>query len=201
MSFKELVKQSLKTKEQIEQEMQDEKTRLFNEQNEQAINYIVELIKKDILCQAETGKAKGNIISNTVFIPLHATYSDTLPDPPTVGIFKPKFEHKGNRSSHFFSYCDTAIKTLTIEDVNRLVLVFNAVKKRALQNNINTSDPFILVTVSDYNNNRDIKRTKKEFIHNNKLSAKVVTKTYSKGHKWKGESGSLSLAIDYSYTI
>lgn len=202
MSFNELVKQSLKTKEQIEQENQDERTRLINESNEQAINFILELIKKDIVYMAGTGNARGNEISNTVTIPhAHDSYND-YDGIPYSNIFDAKFNSNHDRTNHFFSYCNTTKYTMTVENIDRLMLVFSEVKKRALQDNISISDPFILITIRDYNNRHDIKGTKKEFMRHNKLSAKVITKTYGKGYTgWKGESGSLSLAIDYSYTI
>lgn len=200
MSFQELVRQSMKTKEQVQQEHENEKQRIFNEENERVIKFYLEYIASDILSMASTGKFRNNEIHNTLW---------GVPARDEVPYFL-KWEFLGIKvgdrtlkyTNNVFIHCKTDQDSMTVSEVVRLKLIFDEVKKRALKDRIEVSDPYILVEIYDCRSHT-VKTTRKVMMQNNMLSATYTTKeTYNRQKKyWEGEYHTFSLAFDYHYTV
>jgi len=189
MNFKDLVNSAIRTPEQIKKE----EINLLNQAKEKAVNYILDIIKEDILKKANTGRIAETKSLTTIIIPYRSN------------LLKSEFDVKETedctrqKDSTFWNYYyrESTI-TMTVNDINRLEAFFDLLKQRAYTDGINISEPFILLEIREGGEpGSPIRIARKEKIHikNHSLTASVKSITSTKGNSF----GSLQLAIDYSY--
>ena len=195
MSFKDLVTKSLRTNDQIKQEANDAE----NQANKYAAEYIVKLIKDDIITKADKAEYDANRISNIIHIPHDGSYSDDI---PYGNIFEVKIGGNHKRSSGLFGFnwYDTDSNSFTVNNTRRLTIIFDMVEEIAKKDDIIVSKPFIICEIIDLTSKK-VKEQKKTFICNNKLCATITTKKHGSMNNWKGEAANLYLAIEYQYSI
>ena len=208
MSFQELVRQSMKTEEQLQQERANEKKRIFHEQNEIIIEKYLTCIKDDILSLATSGKIRNGKLSNTVEVPnrwhidVFPYTSSTFASQDSQNFFGEKYDTSRKHINYIFTHGFIEPTSLTYSNIFRLKLIFDEVKRRALLDGIEVSDPFILMRIHDLPTHA-IKETRKIMMQNNSLSVTFTGKThYSKMHdRWEGDYCRFSLAVDYHCTV
>ena len=196
MSFKDLVNESMRTSSQIQQEKLDE----LEQDNKKAAEYILSVLKADILNKAHNGKINETRTLTTVVIPY------CCEDGPYGNIFETKTSYNVRRFNGWFGgFTDTHTSTMIIHNLGRLDEVFNILRVHANNDGISISDPFILCEITDYTDSlsapKTIKRREKFYRKNRSLCATVKT-VHRRGslRGWHGEDAKLYLALDYTYS-
>ena len=191
MNFRDMVKQSLRTPDQLEQER-------VQHQRRRAAEYIYGLIKTAILNAARTGQARGTTLTGTVPFPHNGAYDDVI---PYGDLFCTEVTSNSKRSGGLISYRDIERQHMKVQDVDTLREVFILVRSLCAKDGIQIGEPFILCQITDCSIPRVVKKTTRTAIRGNSLKASVTTVRHGSSFNWKGETATLSLAVDYSFSL
>ena len=197
MDFKDLVKNSLKTKEQISQE----ENAAAQQQLHDTAEFIYSSIKDEIVKKASNGETTNGIIKGIHYIHYFTGSYDDTPVPRGYAYyFNGKVNTGYSRHGGIFRFHDVHHFSVKMNNVEGILTVYNILLGLCKQDGISISQPFLHAVIKEYFGPRVIKETKIP-IKNGELQHTIRYDTYISGGKTTGESGCIYLAVEYEYRV